>query len=74
MRSVWNAKGEATMCDRKAINHLEYQRKLKGMSEAALRFTIADCKEELKNNPDCDKASYYSDEIIYCGMELSDRR
>ena len=62
------------MCDRKVMNHVEYKRKLKGMSEAALRFTIADCKEALENNPDGDKANYYSDEIIYCGMELIDRR
>ena len=62
------------MCDRKVMNHVEYKRKLKGMSEASLRFTIADCKEALKALPDCDNSSYYSDEIIYCGMELSARR
>jgi hypothetical protein len=58
----------------KQMNHSEYQRKCKTMSVESLLYVIKDCQEALTANPDCANASYYSDEICYCGMELANRR
>lgn len=56
------------------INHAEYQKKVKGMSDSALRHTIKDCQEAIKAMPDGHKSGYYADEIHYCAMELKRRQ
>lgn len=56
------------------INHNEYQKKVKGKSEAELLYTIKDCREAIEANPDNVKCGDYADEISYCSMELKRRR
>lgn len=55
------------------FNHAEYQKKVRKMSEDALRFTITDCREAIKANPNNPKCGQYQDEINYCGLELAHR-
>jgi hypothetical protein len=56
------------------INHSEYQKKVKNLSDAALLYIIADCQDALRRLPDSPKAGYYADEICYCSNELNRRR
>jgi hypothetical protein len=56
------------------IDHREYPRRMRGLTEEALRFTITDAKEALAAMPDSPKAGYYQDEIHYASMELKRRR
>lgn len=56
------------------IDHAAYPRRCRRMSEAELRFTIADARAALAAMPDCAKASYYADEICYAADELERRR
>lgn len=56
------------------MNHAQYQAKTRKMSDEALRFTIQDCQEAIRANPDNQKNGYYADEISYCGMELRRRQ
>jgi hypothetical protein len=56
------------------INHAEYMKKVKTMSNAELAFTIKDAGEAIKAMPDNPKVGYYFDEIHYCQMELNKRR
>lgn len=58
----------------KVMNHSEYIRKTRGMSDDSLRFVINDCRTVLADWPDHPNAGYYQDEIHYCGMELTRRR
>jgi hypothetical protein len=58
----------------KVIDHLEYPRRCRQMSEAELLYTIADCRESLAAWPDCPSADYYQDEINYAAAELERRR
>jgi len=58
----------------KQMDHGEYQKKTKRMSDASLLYTIKDCKESLDAMPDGENAGYYQDEICYCSMELNRRR
>jgi len=55
------------------INHTEYQRRVKGLETAQLRFIIQDCKEAMEAMPTNPKCGYYQDEIHYCAMELTRR-
>lgn len=56
------------------INHADYQKKVKKLSDDVLRYIIKDCQEALKNMPNSPKAGYYADEISYCSMELNRRK
>ena len=58
----------------KKMNHAEYQKNVKSKSDAELLYIIKDCQESLVANPDTINASYYADEICYCGMELKKRK
>ena len=53
------------------INHVAYQKKVKGLSGDELRFIIQDCKEAIAAYPENPKCGYYTDEIHYCTMELN---
>ena len=55
------------------IDHAEYQKKTRKMTDDALRFTIKDAREAIQAMPDGHKADYYADEINYCAMELKRR-
>jgi hypothetical protein len=57
----------------KQINHAEYMKKVKTLTEASLRYIIQDCQEAINAMPNGEKAGYYADEISYCAMELSRR-
>ena len=57
-----------------AINHTEYQKRIKSLPIAALQFIIVDCNSALKVNPTGAKAGYYADEIHYAAMELQERK
>jgi hypothetical protein len=56
------------------IDHAAYPRRCRRMSDAELRYTIADARAALDAMPDGDKASYYADEICYCADEIERRR
>jgi hypothetical protein len=56
------------------INHSEYQKKVKSLSNDCLRFIIKDCKESICAMPNNLKNGYYQDEIHYCVMELNKRK
>lgn len=56
------------------IDHVGYPRRMRSLTDEALRFTIADAKEALEAMPDSPKAGYYQDEIHYASMELKRRR
>jgi hypothetical protein len=55
------------------INHIEYEDKVKTMSDSALRYTIEDCKNAVAALPSGGKVSFYLDEINYCAAELNRR-
>ncbi len=57
----------------KNMDHAAYQRKVRTMSIESLRFTIKDCQEAIKANPENLNNGYYADEINYCAMELKKR-
>jgi len=56
------------------INHSEYIKKTKKMSEHSLRYVIQDCQAAIKAYPENPKCGYYMDEIHYCAMELRTRK
>ena len=56
------------------IDHAAYERKVRKLSEASLRYIIKDAGEAIKANPDGPKAGYYADEINYCASELNRRK
>lgn len=56
------------------IDHKEYPKRLRHMSDATLLYIIRDCQEAIKSLPDNPKNGYYADEINYCANELSRRR
>lgn len=58
----------------KRMDHTEYQKRCKGMTEAALRYTIADAAAARDAMPDGENAGYYADEVSYAAMELASRR
>ena len=59
----------------KVMNHSEYQKKVKYLSDDVLKHIIEDCREVIKLqssfNPNC---GYYADEIHYCSAELNRRK
>ena len=55
------------------MDHAAYQKKVKKMTDAALRYTIKDAGEAIRANPSNRKNGYYQDEISYCSMELHRR-
>ena len=54
----------------KKMDHAEYQKKTRTMSEASLHYVMSDCRQALAAMPDSPNADYYMDEINYCAMEL----
>ncbi len=56
------------------INHTEYMKKVKTLTEESLRYIIKDCQEAINAMPFGAKAGYYADEISYCSMELARRK
>jgi len=58
----------------KQMNHSEYQKKCRKLSEDVLRYIIKECQQVIQLqqsfNPNC---GYYQDEIHYCAMELNRR-
>jgi hypothetical protein len=57
----------------KVMDHSAYMKKVKGMSEAALRYTIKDATEAIHAMPAGENVGYYTDEVHYCHMELRRR-
>ena len=74
MRGIFMVLNHLTHYTMKTMNHTEYQKKVRKMDEASLRFVIKDCREALAALPESPNAGYYADEICYCGMELNRRR
>lgn len=58
----------------KFMNHSEYQKKVRRMSDEELRFVAKDAQAALEAFPENPNAGYYQDEVCYCGMELNRRR
>ena len=54
----------------KQMDHVQYIRKTRGMTDAYLRYVIDDAREAISAQPDGVNAGYYADEINYCSMEL----
>lgn len=57
----------------KQMDHAAYMKKVRGMAEEALRFTIRDAQAAIEANPHNDNNGYYADEVSYCAMELGRR-
>jgi hypothetical protein len=57
----------------KKMDHAAYQRKVRMLSNESLRYTIRDCQEAIRANPENPNNGYYADEINYCAMELNRR-
>lgn len=55
------------------MDHAAYQKRLRSLPEAALRYAIKDCQEALDANPETRNADRYLDEQHYCHMELARR-
>lgn len=58
----------------KIMRHAEYQERLRGLPNRALRFIIQDAQEAIQAMPDGPNAGYYADEVNYAGMELQRRQ
>jgi hypothetical protein len=59
----------------KTMDHAAYQKKIKKLSDDALRHIIKDCKEVIEIQKSFNEnIGYYTDEIHYCCMELDSRR
>jgi len=56
------------------IDHVEYPKRLRTKSDAALRFIVKDATEAMRANPEGQKAGYYADEVNYASNELARRR
>lgn len=56
------------------IDHIEYPKRVKKLSNAVLKYIIADCKLALNAYPTGIKTGYYADEIHYAAMELQNRK
>jgi len=61
-------------CEQIHINHVEYEKKVRGMTLAELGYTIRDCKAAIAAMPEGYKAGYYADEVNYCVNELHRRK
>ncbi len=66
-------KGFAMFGQIEHLDHAKYQKKVKSMTNAELRYTIRDCREAIEAMPNGCKAGYYADEICYCAGELRRR-
>ena len=58
----------------KQMNHDEYVKKTKRMSDSALEYVRDDARAAYLAQPDGLNAGYYADECSYCAMELAIRR
>ena len=63
------------MAVKKQMNHSEYMRKTRTMSESSLRYVMEDARQAAEAgkgwNPN---VGYYLDEVHYCAMELTRRK
>ena len=58
----------------KKMDHAKYMKSLRSKDEVALRFIIKDAGEAIAANPQNENNGYYTDEMLYAGMELRRRR
>lgn len=56
------------------LNHTEYMKKVKTLSNDSLLFIIKDANEAMAAMPDNPKNGWYADEVNYCSMEISRRK
>lgn len=56
------------------LDHANYPRRCRRLSEAELLYIIADCRESITAWPDSPNAGRYQDEIHYAAAELERRR
>lgn len=61
------------MAETKQMRFAEYEERILGLPSIALRFIISDATEAIAALPEGPNASYYSDEIMICGQELTRR-
>ena len=57
----------------KTMNHGDYMKKVKKMTDAQLRFTAQDAQEAAEAMPHGENVGYYLDEVNYCLQELARR-
>lgn len=58
----------------KIMNHSEYIKKTKTMTDSQLSHVIDDCREVIRLQSDFNpNIGYYMDEMHYCAMELNIR-
>lgn len=57
----------------KQMNHAEYQRKCRKLTDEQLHYIIIDAAEAMEAWPDGENAGYYADEQHYAAMELKRR-
>ena len=57
----------------KTMNHGEYQKRLRKLSDAELRYVIKDAGGAIKAQPMGENAGYYMDEVHYAIAEINRR-
>lgn len=57
----------------KRMDHGEYMKKVKRMTEAELTFVAKDASEAAAAMPEGENVGYYLDETLYCHQELMRR-
>ena len=58
----------------KVMDHEEYPKSIKNLSDRVLRAIMRDCRDVLALWDEHPNASYYADEMNYCADELYQRR
>jgi hypothetical protein len=58
---------------RKIMNHTEYPKSLKSLSDEQLKFRMRDAHEAVMAYPEGENSEYYQDEVCYCSDELFER-
>lgn len=64
----------STTMDRPEIDHKNYPKRLRTLTDEQLRGIILDATDALQAMPDNPKAGYYADEVSYCAAELRRRK
>ena len=59
--------------DKKRMDHAEYPRRCRSMTNEQLRYTAQDAHQAAEALPDGINAGYYWDEVHYCRAELRRR-
>ncbi|HEY6565147.1 MAG TPA: hypothetical protein VIY86_11655, partial [Pirellulaceae bacterium] len=71
-RAALSARESTVMA--KHFDHSEYPKRIRNLTDDALRYILKDAGEALRAMPTGGNSEYYADEINYASMELKARR